>query len=235
MSAPLAAVPRTFDEALLCCPWEDPQLADTDPERVRAIAAELVEGFRTLADLGPAVSIFGASRVQAGEPMYELARRTAQSLGEAGYAIITGGGPGIMEAANRGAQEAGAVSVGCNIELPVEQGVNRFVDVAIEFRHFFARKVMLVRYASAFVIFPGGFGTLDELTEALTLIQTGKIHDFPVVLVGTDHWTELLGWMRRHLLDSGYVDGADLRLIHLTDDPREVSAIVARAGMELRA
>lgn len=235
MPAPPVAASRTFDEALLCCPWDDPELADSDPERIRQIAVELVEGFRALTDLGPAVSIFGASRVQPGEPMYELARRTAHSLGEAGYAIITGGGPGIMEAANRGAQEAGAVSVGGNIELPVEQAINRFVDVAIEFRHFFARKVMLVRYASASVSFPGGFGTLDELTEALTPIQTGKVHDFPVVLVGTDYWTELLGWMGRHLFDSGFVGGADLRLMHLTDDPDEVSAIVARAGIEVRA
>ena len=219
---------RTLDEELLCCPWSEPGLIEGDDERVRQVADELAQGFRALAGVGPAVSVFGSARTPPGHPTYELARATAERLGQAGYAVITGGGPGVMEAANRGAREAGALSVGCNIELPREQLVNPYVDLEVRFRHFFVRKVMLVRYASAFVIFPGGFGTIDELSEALTLIQTRKIRGFPVVLVGSRHWDELVGWMRRRLLHEGLVGTGDLGLMRLTDDPEEVVALIGR-------
>ena len=216
----------TPDEDLFCGPWTQPASGLDDRERVRRISRELTQGFARLAGLGPAVSIFGSARTPEGSEMYELARLTAARLGRSGYSIITGGGPGIMEAANRGARDAGVTSVGCNIELPHEQVINPFLDVAVEFRHFFARKVMLVRYASAFVIFPGGFGTIDELSEALTLIQTGKIHDFPVVLVGSDHWRGLVGWMQDRLQEDGLVGPGDLRLMHVADDPDEIATLI---------
>jgi uncharacterized protein (TIGR00730 family) len=176
--------------------------------------------------VGPAVTLFGSARVPPDHPQYELARTTARRLGEAGFGIITGGGPGIMEAGNRGARDAGVLSIGCNIELPFEQGSNPYVDVAIDFRYFFVRKTMFVKYAEAFVIFPGGFGTLDELFEALTLIQTGKVRDFPVVLVGTDYWGGLVGWIRDTLLAEGKVSAEDVELMVVTDDPEEVVRVV---------
>jgi uncharacterized protein (TIGR00730 family) len=223
--------PATRDEELLNA--ESPAVAsvDSDAARIERIRRELEIGFDALRDLGRAVSIFGSARTPAGDPDYELARETARLLGAAGYGVITGGGPGIMEAANRGAREAGARSVGLNIGLPFEQRPNPYADLQLEFHYFFARKVMFVRYAVGFVVFPGGFGTLDELFEALTLIQTGKVVHFPVLLVGTDWWGELLDWLRRRLLATGKIAATDLGLLRCTDDLNEVVDAV-REGAE---
>jgi uncharacterized protein (TIGR00730 family) len=209
-----------------------PAFLDTDPWRALRIQAEFVEGFDAMANVGPAVTIFGSARTKRSEPEYELARTIARRLAEAGYAVITGGGPGTMEAANRGCREGGGLSVGCNIELPHEQGMNRYVDLGVEFRYFFARKVMFVKYADAFVILPGGFGTLDELFESLTLIQTGKVRHFPVVLVGRTYWAGLIAWIRDSLLAHNNVEEADLDLLQLTDDPAEVVRIVQAFSAE---
>ncbi len=203
-----------------------PAFVDSDPWRALRILSEFVEGFDALASVGPAVTIFGSARVDETDPIYVIARTIARRLAESGFAIITGGGPGVMEAANRGCREGGGLSVGCNIELPHEQGLNRYVDLGIEFRYFFARKTMFVKYADAFVILPGGFGTLDELFESLTLIQTGKVRDFPVVLVGTAYWKGLLDWMRDVQLPAGAVAESDIALLQLTDDAEEVVQIV---------
>jgi uncharacterized protein (TIGR00730 family) len=203
-----------------------PAFLDTDTWRALRILSEFVEGFDALAAIGRAVTVFGTARAEPGGAMYEQARTVGRLLAEAGYAVITGGGPGAMEAANRGCQEGGGLSVGCNIELPHEQGLNQYVDLGIEFRYFFARKTMFVKYADAFVIMPGGFGTLDELFESLTLIQTGKVRDFPVVLVGRDYWQGLIDWMRAVQLPAGAIAEKDLDLLKLTDDPDEVVGIV---------
>jgi uncharacterized protein (TIGR00730 family) len=203
----------------------------SEAQRLERVRQELETGFRELSTIGPAVSIFGSARTNERDPVYELARQTAGMLGAAGFSVITGGGPGIMEAANRGALEAGVHSVGLNIELPFEQGMNRYVDLALRFHYFFTRKVMFVRYASAFVVFPGGFGTLDELFEALTLIQTGKIRQFPVVLVESGYWEGLVDWTRERVLAEGKIAPEDLELMHLSDDPAEVVAIVHDAAM----
>jgi len=224
----------TEDEQLLQSPAAAPpsrvDFTSTDPWRVFRIMGEFVEGFDSLACIGPAVTIFGSARVPPGDPQYEAARETARLLGEAGFSVITGGGPGIMEAANRGARDAGVLSVGCNIELPFEQAVNPYVDLAINFRYFFVRKTMFVKYAEAFVIFPGGFGTLDELSEALTLIQTGKVRDFPVVLFGSGYWKGFLDWIRSALLGEGKISPDDVDLMLVTDDPAEVARIVLAAS-----
>ena len=225
MGQPIA----TEDEKLLerrPKPAGRPEFIDSDPWRALRILSEFVEGFDALAAVGPAVTIFGSARVKAGSPDYELARGIARRLAGYGFAIITGGGPGIMEAANRGCREGGGLSIGCNIELPHEQGLNAYVDLGIEFKYFFARKTMFVKYADAFVIMPGGFGTLDELFESLTLIQTGKIRDFPVVLVGRAYWQGMLDWMRDVQLPAGAVSESDLRLLRLTDDPDEVADVI---------
>jgi uncharacterized protein (TIGR00730 family) len=203
----------------------------SDAVRAERARAELETGFDALRDLGPAVSIFGSARTPPGDADYELARETGRRLGEAGYAVITGGGPGLMEAANRGAREAGARSVGLNIELPFEQRANEYADLRLDFHYFFTRKVMFVRYAVGFVVFPGGFGTLDELFEALVLIQTGKVRHFPVLLVGGDWWGGMLGWMRERMLQTAKVAPGDLDLIQVTDDPQEVVAVIC-AGAE---
>jgi uncharacterized protein (TIGR00730 family) len=203
-----------------------PTFLDSDPWRALRIQAEFVEGFDAMANVGPAVTIFGSARTKRTDPEYGLARTISRGLAEAGYAVITGGGPGTMEAANRGCREGGGLSVGCNIELPHEQGMNRYVDLGVEFRYFFARKVMFVKYADAFVILPGGFGTLDELFESLTLIQTGKVRHFPVVLIGRSYWTGLLDWIRDSLLAHNNIEEADLELLQVTDDPAEVVRIV---------
>jgi uncharacterized protein (TIGR00730 family) len=210
---------------------------DTDTWRALRILGEFVEGFDALAGIGPAVSIFGSARVRRSDPYYRLARRMAGRLVREGFAVITGGGPGIMEAANRGAQEAGGLSIGCNIELPFEQDLNDYVDLGMQFRYFFVRKTMFVKYAEAFCIFPGGLGTLDELFESLTLIQTGKIEHFPVVLFGTDYWKGLFNWIRGQPLVEGKVAAADLQLVTLTDDIEEACAAIlarhrARKGTE---
>ena len=205
-----------------------PSFLDDDPWRTLRIMAEFVDGFDALAAIGPAVTVFGSARTRDGEPTYELAREIGRRLAVEGYAVITGGGPGVMEAANRGCREGGGLSVGCNIELPSEQALNPYVDLGVEFRYFFVRKTMFVKYADAFVIMPGGFGTLDELMEALTLIQTGKLEHFPVVLVGTAYWGGYLDWIRSTLLPAGAVAPGDLDLLRLTDDPAEVVEIIRR-------
>ena len=226
-SPPAPRAPATHDEELLGA--ESPAVLTTrsDSERIERIGRELAEGFQKLAGVGPAVSVFGSARTSEHDPQYELARRTAHLLGEAGFAVITGGGPGIMEAANRGARDADARSIGLNIELPFEQGTNAYVDTALRFHYFFTRKLMFVRYACGFVVFPGGFGTLDELFEALTLVQTGKIRHFPVVLVGGDYWRGLTDWMQERLLAEAKISPADLDLVQATDDPARVVEIVA--------
>jgi len=196
---------------------------DTDPWRVLRITSEFVEGFDALAEVGQAVSVFGSARVEEGTPLYETARALGRHLADAGFAVITGGGPGVMAAANRGCHEAGGFSIGCNIELPHEQWLNPWVDLGVEFRYFFARKTMFVKYADGFVILPGGFGTLDEFFEALTLIQTGKIQHFPVFLVGTEYWSGLLDWLRTTALAAGMVNEGDLSLLRVTDDVAEIA------------
>jgi uncharacterized protein (TIGR00730 family) len=198
-----------------------------DQLRVRQIAEEFTKGFEAVAKIPtPAVSIFGSARIREGHPTYTAARETARLFAQAGFSIVTGGGPGAMEAANRGAQEGGGVSVGFNIDLPMEQGVNQYCDIALTFRHFYARKVMFVKPAEGFVIFPGGFGTLDELFEALTLIQTGKIADFPVVLFGKAYWADLVAWIEGRLLADGMISPEDEDLLFLTDEPAEAVATV---------
>jgi uncharacterized protein (TIGR00730 family) len=221
--------PATADEDLLYC--EEPSVDNDDQARVQRIHLEIAAGFAALAPVGKAVSVFGSGRVAPDDPRYEHARRVAARLGEAGFAIITGGGPGLMEAANRGARDAGATSVGLGIELPHEQGLNPYVDVAVGFRYFFARKLMFVRYASAFVVLPGGFGTLDELFEALTLLQTGKVHEFPVILVGADHWRGLNDWLRDALEANGFTSPTDTDLLVVTDDPEEIAQLVGRCHL----
>jgi uncharacterized protein (TIGR00730 family) len=191
----------------------------TDTWRVFRIMGEFVEGFDTLADLGPAVTLFGSARIKRDEKQYQDAVEVARLLGEAGLTIITGGGPGVMQAGNEGARLAGARSIGLNIELPFEQGSNPYVDLAIDFNYFFVRKTMFVKYAQAFVIFPGGFGTMDELFESLTLIQTGKVQNFPVVLYDSSYWGGLVDWLRETMLRQGKISASDLDLFMVTDDP----------------
>lgn len=194
-----------------------------DSWRVFRIMGEFVEGFDEMSDFGPCVSVFGSARATAADPMYWKCVETARLMGEAGFGIITGGGPGMMEAANRGAKEAGVASIGCNIELPFEQGQNRFVETGVDFRYFFVRKTMFVKYSSAFVIFPGGFGTLDELFEALTLIQTRKIRNFPVVLFGSKYWKGMMDWIRDTMAVERKISEKDLDLMLVTDSPQEAT------------
>ncbi|WP_375476939.1 TIGR00730 family Rossman fold protein [uncultured Jatrophihabitans sp.] len=201
----------------------------TDPWRVLRIQSEFVEGFGLLAELSAAVAVFGSARTSPDSPEYAAARELGAKLAQAGYAVITGGGPGIMEAANRGASEAGGTSVGLGIELPFEQRLNDWVDVGINFRYFFARKTMFVKYAQAFVIMPGGFGTLDEMFEALTLVQTRKVTRFPVILYGTDYWAGLVDWLRSAVLAGGKINELDLDLVHVTDDVDEVVARIVES------
>jgi uncharacterized protein (TIGR00730 family) len=200
-----------------------PAFLDSDPWRTLRIISEFVEGFDALASLGPAVTVFGSARVSEGDPIYERARELGRLLAREGFAVITGGGPGVMTAVNRGAYEAGGFSVGLNIELPHEQWLNPYVDLGIEFRYFFVRKTMFVKYADGFVIFPGGFGTLDELFEALTLIQVGKIRHFPVYLVGRDYWAGLLDWLRTTALPQAMVADIDFDIMTVTDDLEEIA------------
>lgn len=222
--------PRTLDEELL----DAAQEGATDPMRVRRMRRELEMGFATLGDVGPAVAVFGSARTPQGHPEYRLALETGRLLGERGYAVITGGGSGIMEAANRGAREAGALSIGLAIELPFEERANGYLDRALQFHYFFTRKVMFVRYADGFIVFPGGFGTLDELFEALTLIQTRKILRFPLVLVGSAFWRPLLRWLRERLLAGGKISPGDLDLVTVVDDAEAAVAAIERAGVARR-
>jgi uncharacterized protein (TIGR00730 family) len=220
----------TFDEELFSWLGDEPEaVRAADAERIRDIAAEFARGFDALAGLGPAVTVFGSARTPEAHPDYALVREAGATIGRAGYAVITGGGPGLMEAANRGARDAGAVSVGCNIELPREQAPNPYLDISLRFRHFFARKVMFVRYACAFVIAPGGYGTLDELFESLTLIQTATIRHFPVILIGDGQWEGLLEWLRTTVLPDGRIDAHDLGLVHVAASAAEIMPIVERA------
>jgi uncharacterized protein (TIGR00730 family) len=202
------------------------EMLQSDSWRVLRITSEFVAGFDHLADVYPAVSIFGSARTQLADKYYDAAVDTAELLGKAGFAIITGGGPGIMEAANRGARRAGALSIGCNIELPFEQQVNPFVDKAMTFRYFFVRKTMFIKYSEAFITFPGGFGTLDELMGALTLIQTKKITNFPVILFGSDYWGGMLDWLRARVLAANNIVAEDIDSIHVVDEPEKVRDIV---------
>jgi uncharacterized protein (TIGR00730 family) len=201
----------------------------TDPWRVLRIQAEFVEGFGLLAELGPAVSVFGSARTQRGTHEYLTAEAIAAGLVRAGYAVITGGGPGIMEAANKGAVEGGGVSVGLGIELPTEMGLNDYVEVGLEFRYFFVRKTCFIKYSQAFVVLPGGFGTMDELFEALTLVATGKITKFPIVLVGRSYWSGMLAWLQDTMLAQGNIGHAEFGLISVVDEPGEVVEIIRQA------
>ncbi|MGH3713441.1 MAG: TIGR00730 family Rossman fold protein [Micromonosporaceae bacterium] len=206
----------------------------TDPWRVLRIVSEFVEGFESLAELGPAVSVFGSARTKPGSEEYVLAEQLGGALAQAGYAVITGGGPGVMEATNKGAAEAGGTSVGLGIELPFEQGINEWVDIGINFRYFFVRKTMFVKYARAFVVLPGGFGTMDELFEALTLVQTGKVTRFPVVLVGTAYWQGLIDWLRDTMVAENKINPADLELVRVTDDVDEAVRHILDADADRR-
>ena len=218
----------TQDEQLLESPQAD-AFTHTDTWRVFRIMGEFVEGFDDLATVTRGVAIFGSARTPAENPYYAAAQETAALLAHAGYSIITGGGPGIMEAANRGAFEAAGASIGCNIELPFEQAPNPYQTRSLKFKYFFVRKTMFVKYSNAFVIFPGGFGTLDELFEALTLIQTRKINNFPVILFGSEYWRGMLDWLEGAMLKSNYIGEADRGLLHLTDSPAEVVEIIHRS------
>jgi uncharacterized protein (TIGR00730 family) len=204
----------------------------TDPWRVLRIQAEFVEGFGLLAELGQAVSVFGSARSTPDSAEYVMAERIAAGLVDAGYAVITGGGPGVMEAANKGAHEAGGVSVGLGIELPLEVGLNNYVDVGIEFRYFFVRKTIFIKYSQAFVVLPGGFGTMDELFEALTLVATGKITKFPIVLVGSQYWGGLVTWLREQALGEGMIYAGELDLLTVVDEPEDVVKAITKAHAE---
>ncbi|MCA1569142.1 MAG: TIGR00730 family Rossman fold protein [Chloroflexi bacterium] len=218
----------TEDQKLLRSREPALRFQETDTWRTLRILGEFVEGFDALADVGPAISIFGSARVGRRNRYYGAARGLAAALAKQGFAIITGGGPGIMEAANRGAREAGGLSIGANIELPFEQGLNEYVDLGMEFRYFFVRKVMFVKYAEGFVIFPGGFGTLDELFEALTLIQTGKVQHFPIVLYGKDYWDGMMAWIRDKPLYEEKISPEDLELLTITSDIDEAREAITK-------
>ena len=224
------ASPVTEDEKLLSGPSTDPtDFTRQDTWRVMRIMAEFIEGFDNLASVTKGVTIFGSARTHPDDPQYAAAEEVARLLAEQGFAIITGAGPGIMEAANRGAKLAGGRSIGCNIELPFEQGANPYVDTLINFRYFFVRKTMFIKYSNAFIIFPGGFGTLDEAFEALTLIQTGKIYQFPVILFGRHYWAGLIRWIQSRVLGEQKISAGDMDLMIMTDDPAEAVKIVVEA------
>jgi len=219
----------TEDQKLLEMPSSGDAFTRTDPWRVMRIMGEFIEGFDTLASIRRGVTIFGSARTHPDDPQYVAAQETARILAEAGYAIITGAGPGIMEAANKGAKLGGGRSIGCNIELPFEQGANPYVDTLVNFRYFFVRKTMFIKYSNAFIIFPGGFGTLDEVFEAVTLIQTGKLYHFPVIMFGRHYWAGLIRWLQSRVLGEKKISPGDLDLILLTDDPHEAAQAVIDA------
>jgi uncharacterized protein (TIGR00730 family) len=219
--------PVTEDEKLLQFPGPPADdFTRTDTWRVLRIMGEFIEGFDTLASVQKAVTVFGSARIGPDDPQYQKAEKVASLLAKAGFAVITGAGPGIMEAANKGARLAGGRSIGCNIELPFEQGTNPYVDTAIRFRYFMVRKTMFIKYSTAFIIFPGGYGTLDETFDALTLIQTGKIYQFPVILFGRHYWAGLIRWLQARVLGEGKISPGDLDLMLLTDDPEEAARVV---------
>jgi hypothetical protein len=223
---------QTDDEVLLRSPEPEDEYKASDSWRVFRIMGEFVGGFDSLATVTRGVSIFGSARTKERDPMYKAARETGKLLGKAGFEIITGGGPGIMEAANRGAHDAGAVSIGCNIELPMEQQPNPFQNHSLTFKYFFVRKTMFIKYSNAYIIFPGGFGTMDELFEALTLIQTRKIRNFPVVLFGSQYWRGLLAWLTSTMLNERMVNPEDLGLIYLTDSPSDAVDFIVKTYNE---
>ncbi|HUQ43554.1 MAG TPA: TIGR00730 family Rossman fold protein [Candidatus Limnocylindria bacterium] len=222
--------PTMTEDRKLLEPSSRSAFLQTDTWRALRILSEFVKGFDALADIGHAITVFGSARVTEETPAYKMAREIGRLLAKEGYAVITGGGPGVMEAANRGCQEGGGLSVGCNIELPHEQSINDYVDLGVEFRYFFARKTMFVKYADGFVILPGGYGTMDELFEALTLIQTGKIRHFPVILVGSAFFGGFIEWIKSKLLGEGMISPEDIDLIQVTDDPEEVVEIFRKAS-----
>jgi len=222
-------VPHTTSDQRLLEAFETGHWSHEDPWRVLRIQSEFVEGFDALSEVGPAISVFGSARVRPEDPQYQMGVAVGKALVGAGYGVITGGGPGIMEAANRGAVEADGLSIGLGIELPFEQGMNDWVDLGVNFRYFFVRKTMFVKYAEGFVVLPGGFGTFDELFEALTLVQTTKVTKFPIVLMGSDYWKGLLEWLRDAVAGNGYISVEDLDLIELTDDVDEAVEIIVRA------
>ena len=216
-----AQIPRLTADASLLQPEPSMDWKHTDPWRVLRIQSEFVEGFVALAKVGPAVSVFGSARTLPEDPLYRSAQRIGELLVQRGYGVITGGGPGMMEAANRGAWEAGGTSVGLGIELPHEQGLNQWVNLGVNFRYFFARKTMFVKYSQGFIVMPGGFGTMDELFESATLVQTGKIRSFPLVLVGANYWSGLVDWIRSAMVDADMISPDDVGLLHVVDDPQE--------------
>ncbi len=222
-------IPRETSDTRLLRPQPSSDWLHEDPWRVLRIQAEFIEGFGALTEVGPTISVFGSARTHQDSPYWEMSRRIGQLIAEAGYAVMTGGGPGAMEAANRGAWEAGGTSVGLGIELPHEQGMNQWVNLGINFRYFFARKTMFVKYSSGFVVMPGGFGTMDELFEALTLVQTHKIESFPIVLVGRDYWSGLLEWIRSTMVAEGTITSGDDLLVRVVDDPDEAVHLVLDA------
>ena len=226
-------VPSTTSDQRLLARGQDADWVHGDPWRVMRIQSEFVEGFGALAEVGSAVSVFGSARAKPDSPDYALGQVVGKGLVDAGYAVITGGGPGVMEAANRGASEAGGLSIGLGIELPFEQGMNPWVDLGVNFRYFFARKTCFVKYSMGFVVLPGGFGTFDELFESLTLVQTHKVTRFPIVLMGTDYWQGLLDWLHGPVVERGTVSPKDLDLISLTDDPAEAVRIVVEQDQAL--
>src|SRR4051794_11938946 len=228
-------IPKTTSDQRLLSGPGGADWVHGDPWRVMRIQSEFVEGVGALAEVGPAVSVFGSARVPVDHPDYAVGMEVARLLVEAGYAVITGGGPGVVEAANRGVVEAGGLSVGLGIELPFEQGMNDYVELGVSFRYFFARKTMFVKYSEGFVVMPGGFGTFDELFEALTLVQTHKVISFPIVLVGRDYWQGLVDWVGSAVLDRGMVSAADLELLKVVDTAQEAVAIVLERGAQLRA
>lgn len=228
-------IPDTTSDQRLLSRGDGATWLHDDPWRVMRIQSEFVEGFGALAEVGPAVSVFGSARTTPDSPYYALAHDVAQGLVEAGYAVITGGGPGIMEAANKGAAEAGGLSVGLGIELPFEQGMNRWVDLGVNFRYFFARKTMFVKYSEGFVVLPGGFGTFDELFEALTLVQTHKVTGFPIVLLGGSYWDGLLAWLRDTVQPAGMISAADVDLLQVASTADEAVDLVKRRVAQIRA
>ena len=228
-------IPEQTTDARLLDRKNSAEWLHTDPWRVLRIQAEFVEGFGALAELGPAISVFGSARTKPEDPVYATATAIGAGLAKEGYAVITGGGPGVMEAANKGCQEVGGVSVGLGIELPFEQGVNDYVDLGINFRYFFARKTMFVKYSDGFVVMPGGFGTLDELFESLTLVQTKKVSEFPLVLVGRDYWGGLVDWIRTTLVEQGTISPGDVDLIKVVDSAQEAIEVVVNSAQKMRA
>lgn len=222
-------IPRMTADASLLQSGQSGDWKHEDPWRVLRIQSEFVEGFEALSEVGPAISVFGSARTSPDDPLYGCAQRIGELLVDRGYAVITGGGPGMMEAANRGAWEAGGTSIGLGIELPHEQGLNQWVNLGVNFRYFFARKTMFVKYSQGFIVMPGGFGTMDELFESATLVQTGKIRSFPVVLVGIDYWSGLVDWIRSSMVDAGMISPGDVNLLRVVDDPEEAVRLAAGA------